>query len=63
MSIDFVVSVSELACHVPGFPPKGTVVLMMLGGQTVQVPIHKAIFEGEKDDIGRAILQKPFYTF
>jgi len=35
----------------------------MLGGQTVQVPIHKAIFEGEKDDIGRAIRQKPFYTF
>ncbi len=54
-----VVSVSELACHVPGCPPKETVVLMMFAGKTVQVSVHKAILDVEKNDIGRTLLQRP----
>ncbi|MCK8782279.1 hypothetical protein M0654_20060 [Rhizobium sp. NTR19] len=52
---DAVVSVNELACHVPGCPPKETVVLMMFRDQTVQVSIHKAILEVTKEDIGQAL--------
>lgn len=51
---DAVVSVNELACHVPGCPPKETVVLMMYSGQTVQVSIHKAIIEITREDVATA---------
>nr|WP_178119241.1 hypothetical protein [Agrobacterium rubi] len=50
---DALVSVNELACHLPGCPPKETVVLMMFSDQTVQVSIHKAILEVTKEDISR----------
>lgn len=52
---DAVVSVNELACHVPGCPPKETVVLMMYSGQTIQVSIHKAIVEITQEDIASAL--------
>jgi hypothetical protein len=52
---DVVVSVNELACHVPGCPPKETVVLMMFSDQTVQVSIHKAMLEVTKEDIGQTL--------
>jgi hypothetical protein len=51
---DAVVSVNELACHVPGCPPKETVVLMMFADQTVQVSIHKSMLEINKEDIAVA---------
>lgn len=51
LSDDAVVSVNELACHVPGCPPKETVVLMMFGDQTVQVSIHKAVLDVTREDI------------
>lgn len=50
-----VVSVNELACHLPGCPPKETVVLMMFNDQTVQVSIHKAILEVTKEDISQTL--------
>ncbi|QRI66209.1 hypothetical protein JQ506_25880 (plasmid) [Shinella sp. PSBB067] len=46
-----VVSVNELACYLPGCPPKETVVLVMLDGRTVQVSIHKAMQQVTEDDI------------
>ena len=52
---DAVVSVNELACHVPGCPPKETVVLLMFGDRTVQISIHKAILEVTKEDISQAL--------
>ncbi|KXF75162.1 hypothetical protein ATN84_21065 [Paramesorhizobium deserti] len=48
---DAVVSVNELACHVPGCPPKETVVLVMQGGRTIQVSVHKALHDVTRDDI------------
>lgn len=51
---DAVVSVNELACHVPGCPPKETVVLIILNNHTVQVSIHKGILEVTKEDISQA---------
>ena len=48
---DAVVSVNELACHVPGCAPKETVVLMMFRDRTVQVSIHKALLDVNKEDI------------
>lgn len=50
-----VVSVSELACHVPGCPPKETVILVMLGTETVQVSIHKPMTDVTEDDVAHAI--------
>lgn len=35
---DAVVSVNELACHVPGCPPKETVVLMMF--RSLEIATH-----------------------
>jgi len=52
---DAVVSVSELACHVPGCPPKETVVLLMHSDQTIQVSLHKAIVEITQEDIATAL--------
>lgn len=51
---DAVVSVNELACHVPGCPPKETVVLMMFSDQTVQVSVHKGINDVTRQDIDHA---------
>lgn len=49
-----VVSVSELACHVPGCPPKETVILVMQGTQTVQASVHKQMKDVTEDDIAHA---------
>jgi hypothetical protein len=49
-----VVSVSELACHVPGCPPRETVILVMQSGETVQVSIHKAMKDVTEDHIAQA---------
>lgn len=54
---DAVVSVSELACHVPGCPPKETVVLMMFRNETLQISVHKAMGELTKVDIEDALLK------
>ncbi|MCZ4093328.1 hypothetical protein [Sinorhizobium psoraleae] len=51
---DAVVSVNELACHLPGCPPKETVVLVMQGARTLQVSIHKAMQDLTEDDIAFA---------
>lgn len=51
---DAVVSVNELACHVPGCPPKETVVLMMFQDQTVQLSLHKAILDVTRQDMQSA---------
>ncbi|MCX8999408.1 hypothetical protein NOF55_20070 [Rhizobiaceae bacterium BDR2-2] len=51
---DAVVSVNELACHLPGCPPKETVVLVMRDGETTQVSIHKAMLDLAEDDIADA---------
>ncbi|YBV94689.1 hypothetical protein M1D80_01465 (plasmid) [Phyllobacteriaceae bacterium JZ32] len=51
LSGDAVVSVNELACHVPGCPPKETVVLVMQGGRTVQFSVHKAMLDVTREDI------------
>ncbi|MFW8641977.1 hypothetical protein ACOJBO_00710 [Rhizobium beringeri] len=54
-----VVSVSELACHVPGCPPKETVILVMQGTETVQVSIHKAMMDVTEDDVAHAFSTVP----
>lgn len=51
---DAVVSVSELACHVAGCPPKETVILVMQGAETVQGSIHMAMTDVTADDVARA---------
>ncbi|UXN57495.1 hypothetical protein [Phyllobacterium zundukense] len=49
-----VVSVSELACHVPGCPPRETVVLVMQGTETVQVSVHQPMKDVTEDDVVQA---------
>lgn len=51
---DAVVSVSELACHVPGCPPKETVILVMQGKETVQASIHKPMMDVREEDVAHA---------
>lgn len=51
---DAVVSVNELACHVPGCPPKETVVLVMRGARRMHVSIHKRMQDLTKADIALA---------
>lgn len=51
---DAVVSVSELACHVPGCPPKETVILVMQGTETVQASIHKPMMDVREEDVAHA---------
>lgn len=46
-----VVSVNELACHLPGCPPKETVILVMTAERTLQASIHKALTEVAESDI------------
>jgi hypothetical protein len=55
LSDDAVVSVSELACHVPGCPPKETVILVMRGSETVQAAVHKAMEDVTEDDVAHAL--------
>ena len=59
LSDNAVVSVNELSCHVPGCPPKETVVLMMHEEQTVQISIHKAMHDVTKQDIQLAHRAQP----
>lgn len=55
---DAVVSVNELTCHLPGCPPKETVVLVMRPGEPVfQVSMHKAMREVVRDDIETALAE------
>lgn len=54
LSDDAVVSVSELACHVPGCPPKEIVILVMRGSETVQAAVHKAMEDVTEDDVAHA---------
>ncbi|WP_331375424.1 hypothetical protein [Sinorhizobium chiapasense] len=49
-----VVSVNELSCHLPGCPPKETVILVMHQADTMQISIHKAMKDVAKDDIAYA---------
>src|SRR5690606_29663987 len=49
-----VVSVSELACHVPGCPPKETVILVMHGTETVQASVHKPMKDVTENDVAHA---------
>lgn len=51
---DTVVSVSELTRHVPGCPPKETVILVMQGTETVQASVHKPIKDMTENDIANA---------
>ncbi|WP_105385237.1 hypothetical protein [Neorhizobium alkalisoli] len=49
-----IVAVSELACHVPGCPPKETVILVMQDAETVQASIHKPMTDVTEDDVAHA---------
>ncbi|MCC2609462.1 hypothetical protein ABK249_15205 [Neorhizobium sp. Rsf11] len=49
-----VVSVSELACHVPGCPLRETVILVMQGTETAHASIHKAMMDVTEDDVAHA---------
>ncbi|AJY45086.1 hypothetical protein [Martelella endophytica] len=47
-----IVSVNELACHLPGCPPKETVILVMAGpNDTGQFSIHKAMADVTLEDV------------
>lgn len=52
---DAVVSVNELACHLPDCSPKETVLLLMWDGRTIKVSIHKAMQELTEADIFEAL--------
>ncbi|MEF2072559.1 hypothetical protein [Consotaella aegiceratis] len=53
---DVVVSVNELACHLPGCPPKETVILVMRSrDQTLQVSIHKPVLDVVQADVDHAL--------
>ncbi|NHT78539.1 hypothetical protein C8J35_111127 [Rhizobium sp. PP-F2F-G38] len=49
-----VVTVSELACHVPGCPPKETVILVMQDTDMLQVSIHMAMKDVSEQDLAHA---------
>ncbi|MGK9286762.1 hypothetical protein [Sinorhizobium meliloti] len=51
---EVVVSVSELACHVPGCPPKETVILVMQGTETARASVHKPITAVTEEDVAHA---------
>jgi hypothetical protein len=53
-----VVSVNELVCHVPGCPPKETVVLIMRDRDTDQVSVHKAMQDLAREDLARAFASR-----
>lgn len=46
-----VVSVNEVACPVPGCPPRETIILVMQGSETHQASIHKAMAWVSQDDV------------
>jgi hypothetical protein len=54
LPVETVVSVNELVCHVPGCPPKETVVLVMCGRDTDQVSVHKAMQDVTRADLAIA---------
>lgn len=56
---DTVVSVNELACHLPGCPPRETVILVMNAVETVQASIHKALAEVNEADVAAAVWSDP----
>ncbi|MCD2174272.1 hypothetical protein [Rhizobium sp. C4] len=56
---DTVVSVNELACHVPGCPPQETVILVIRPSETVQASIHKAMADVAEADIQSATWSRP----
>jgi hypothetical protein len=59
LPLDVVVSVNELACHVPGCPPRETVVLVMTApGQTRQISIHKGLVDVTRADLSAAFFQQ-----
>lgn len=47
-----IISVNELACHLPGCPPRETVILVMEGTRRpLQFSVHKALTEVTRDDV------------
>ncbi|TPW26427.1 hypothetical protein FJU08_22240 [Martelella alba] len=51
-----IVSVNELACHLPGCPPKEAVILVMSGSGSVRkISIHKAIVDVRACDLCAAL--------
>ncbi|MBB4124445.1 hypothetical protein [Martelella radicis] len=51
-----VVSINELACHVPGCPPRETVILVMAGPtDTRQFSIHKAMADVTCEDVDAVV--------
>ncbi|MBB3399344.1 MULTISPECIES: hypothetical protein [unclassified Rhizobium] len=49
------VFVNELACSVPGCPPKETVIVIMSAGRsTRQISVHKAMVDVTEQDIAEA---------
>ena len=56
---DTVVSVNELACHLPGCPPRETVILVMSAAGTMQASIHKALAEVDETDVAAAVWTDP----
>jgi hypothetical protein len=56
---DTAVSVNELACHLPGCPPKETVILVMNASKTVQASIHKALMDVAEADVVAAAWTDP----
>lgn len=53
------VSVNELACHLPGCPPRETVILVISGpNDTRQMSIHKAMTDVTHDDVHAVATQE-----
>lgn len=50
-----IVSVNELACTLPGCPPRETVILVMREGRTDQVSIHKPISDVTEGEVAQAL--------
>ncbi|MCD1635367.1 hypothetical protein K7H91_16480 [Martelella mediterranea] len=52
-----IVSVNELACHLPGCPPRETVILVMAGpNDTRQFSIHKAMADVTFEDVRQVVV-------
>ena len=54
-----VVSVNELACYLPGCPPKETVILVMNAERTVQASIHRALEDVTEADVAAVVWIDP----
>lgn len=59
LSEDAVVSVNELACHLPSCPPKETVILVMTAERTVQASIHRALEDVTEADVAAVVWIDP----